>query len=799
MIYCKRFGTLLEMKKERRLLLFLALVLVGALLSGSIPASAGEYPGDGTSLVEAREALEQELSALAGAGFVGIADSEPDSEITVFVEDEQARQRVPRSFEGYTVQTEVTGKIQAFPTEVLQPLTDVSVERQGAVSPLVGGISLSAYIKRGMGIYPYAGTLGMVTYDNKILSNAHVIAIDEQTGEFLNTGTPIIQPGSYDGGALDDRVGALEAYIPIDFAAKAKNYADAAIASIDAGVEASAGEQFYEGGDYWIEGWIEVSKGDIVRKSGCVTGVTAGQVSRTNASVVVWYGDRSAYFVDQIVVTQDNWSFAAPGDSGSVVDKDGEFVGLLFAGSESSAVISKAKHIIDGLGIAVEPSAGQYSLTVTSTPGGSVAEPGEGMSLHGTGEIVPLVAQPDEHWHFLGWTGDVDTIANVTAAQTTITMYDSYSITANFEIDEGWCSLTTSSTEGGSVTEPGEGTHVYQANTPVSLAAQADEHYHFVYWTGDVAAIGNPQAASTNITMYDSYSITANFELDAGWYSLTVASTSGGMVADPGQGTFVYQGGTIVDLIAQPGEGYDFVKWTGDVDSIADVNVVQTTITMNGSYSITANFESWRPEPVALLLVSSTQGGSVTSPGEGTFPCALGSMVILMAEASNGYQFANWSGDVDAIADVSAAITTITMDSSYSVRADFQATSSPCCTATAAYGTPMAQEIGILRQFRDEHLLTNPVGETLVDFYYRISPPIAEFITEHPGLKPIVRAGLIPAVAMSTAAVNSSPAEKAAIAGLLVLLSAVLAIWATKRRGRASDYVSSRNETSLRG
>jgi hypothetical protein len=775
--------------KSRRFLLFLILVLVGVLLSGSIGASAGEYPGDGTSLVEAREALEQELSALAGAGFVGIADSEPDTEITVFVEDEQARQRVPRSFKGYAVRTEVTGKIQAFSTEVVEALTDVSAERQGEVSPLVGGISLSAYVRRGIGIYQYAGTLGMVTYDNKILSNAHVIAINEETGDFLNTGTPIIQPGSYDGGTLDDRVGALEGYISIDFAPNAKNYADAAIGTIDGGIEASPGEQFYEAGDYWIEGWTEVSKGDMVRKSGYTTGVTTGQVTRTNASVVVWYGDRSAYFVDQIVVTQDNWSFAAPGDSGSVVDKDGEFVGLLFAGSERSAVISKAKHIIDGLGIAVEPLAGQYGLTVTSTLGGSVSQPGEGMSLHYADEVVALVAQPDIHWHFLEWTGDVNTIANVTAAQTTITINGSYSITANFEIDEGWCSLTTSSTEGGSVTEPGEGTHVYGANTTVSLAAQADEHYHFVEWTGDVAAVGNPQAPSTNITMYDSYSITANFELDAGWYSLIVASTAGGSVTEPGQGTFVYQGGNVVYLIAQPDEGYDFVNWTGDVDSVADVTATQTTVTINSSCSITANFESWHPAPVALLVVSSTGGGSVTSPGEGTFNCTLGSMVILMAGANSGYQFANWSGDVDTIADVDAATTTITMDSSYSIRADFQGTSSPCCTATAAFGTPMAREIGILREFRDEYMLTNALGRTLADFYYSVSPPLAEFISEHPGLKPMVRAGLAPAVAMSTVAVNTSPAERAAIVGCLVLFAVALAIWATRWRDRGPKCI----------
>jgi len=111
-----------------------------------------------------------------------------------------------------------------------------------------------------------------------------------------------------------------------------------------------------------------------------------------------------------------------------------------------------------------------------------------------------------------------------------------------------------------------------------------------------------------------------------------------------------------------------------------------------------------------------------------------------------------------------------------------------CFIATAAYGTPMAEEIQILREFRDEYLLTSPVGQTLVDFYYRVSPPIAEFITEHPTLKPIVRAGLVPAVAMSTIAVNTTPAEKTGIVGLLVLVSVALVVWATRRRGRGPEY-----------
>jgi hypothetical protein len=111
-----------------------------------------------------------------------------------------------------------------------------------------------------------------------------------------------------------------------------------------------------------------------------------------------------------------------------------------------------------------------------------------------------------------------------------------------------------------------------------------------------------------------------------------------------------------------------------------------------------------------------------------------------------------------------------------------------CFIATAAYGTPMAEEIQILREFRDEYLLTNPLGQALVGLYYKLSPPIAEFITEHPSLKPIVRAGLLPAVVMSIVVINTTSAEKAAIVSLIVLVSVAVAIWVTRRRGRGPEY-----------
>jgi hypothetical protein len=128
------------------------------------------------------------------------------------------------------------------------------------------------------------------------------------------------------------------------------------------------------------------------------------------------------------------------------------------------------------------------------------------------------------------------------------------------------------------------------------------------------------------------------------------------------------------------------------------------------------------------------------------------------------------------------------MQDNHSITANFAAVGGGgCFIATAAYGTPMAEEIQILREFRDEYLLTNPVGKAFVDFYHTVSPPMAEFITEHPSLKPIVRAGLAPAVAMSTVVVNTTPAEKMVIVGLLALVSVALAIWVKRQRGRGPE------------
>jgi hypothetical protein len=261
--------------------------------------------------------------------------------------------------------------------------------------------------------------------------------------------------------------------------------------------------------------------------------------------------------------------------------------------------------------------------------------------------------------------------------------------------------LTISSTEGGSVTEPGEGTFTYDAGMVVDLVATLDADYRFVEWTGDVGTIADVNAAATTITMNGDYSITANF---VAIYNLAISSTEGGSITEPSEGTFTYDAGTVVDLVATPDDGYRFVEWTGDVGTIADVNAAATTITMNGDYSITANFVA-----IYDLTISSTEGGSVTEPGEGTFTYDAGTVVDLVATPDDGYRFVEWTGDVSTIGDVTAAATDITMSGNYSITASFAMEATPVSVESITYATRGGhnQHLDIIVTLVDD--LDNPV------------------------------------------------------------------------------------------
>ncbi|MDH5301234.1 MAG: hypothetical protein OEW58_07735 [Gammaproteobacteria bacterium] len=69
-----------------------------------------------------------------------------------------------------------------------------------------------------------------------------------------------------------------------------------------------------------------------------------------------------------------------------------------------------------------------------------------------------------------------------------------------------------------------------------------------------------------------------------------------------------------------------------------------------------------------------------------------------------------------------------------------------CFIATAAYGSYFEPHVKVLRDFRDQWLLTNAPGRWFVEQYYHYSPPLADFIRDREYLRTIVRGLLTPLV-----------------------------------------------------
>ena len=159
--------------------------------------------------------------------------------------------------------------------------------------------------------------------------------------------------------------------------------------------------------------------------------------------------------------------------------------------------------------------------------------------------------------------------------------------------------------------------------------------------------------------------------------TLTVDSTAGGVVTVNNvtileKLILTFNAGTVVSLNATPDSGYQFVRWNGDAYAVDNIHASETIIIMNGDYSITAEFEIPPPVQYTLNIIGPAHG-SVITPGEGRFFIyEEGTVVDLVAEPDNGYEFVRWTGDVDTIADVNASSTTITMNGDYYISAHFR-------------------------------------------------------------------------------------------------------------------------------
>jgi len=493
----------------------------------------------------------------------------------------------------------------------------------------------------------------------------------------------------------------------------------------------------------------------------------------------------------------------------------------------------------------------QYKLTISSTTGGSVTTPGEGVFTYYATTVVDLLAEAEAGYQFAKWTAPAGTFGDTSAAETTFTMpTQDVTITAHFGVVYELAMAADPVGFGDAIDVAAKG--AYPAGAEVSIKAVANPGYGFVNWTAPAGDFDDATADETTFTMPDqAVTVTAHFGVA---YNLAMAAdpVGGGNAIDVGA-KGAYAAGATVRIKAEPVAGYGFVNWTAPAGSFKDATADETTFTMpEQPVTVTAHFG------VAYNLAMAEDpvgGGDAIDVGaKGAY--AAGAAVRIKAVANPGYGFGNWTATAGEFGNVTAAETIFTMPpqpvtitahfeevspppevptvttqaatdvSSYSgsvhmsytvgdfnpvevrfackrstdpawfyttwvsrtadgtytevltglvsqTEYEFKAqlkyngtviedvtrrfTTAPgastglndllgylgCFIATAAYGTPTAEQIDVLREFRDVVLLKSTVGSQFVALYYQLSPPIADFIARSDLLRTLVRELLV--------------------------------------------------------
>lgn len=267
--------------------------------------------------------------------------------------------------------------VEDMPTDVIRTgmIVASGIMRNDRMRPARPGLSIGHH-------QTTAGTLGcLVRRDGEtfMLSCNHIFALINRA----KPGDAIVQPGPADGGTLQDKIGELAEFVPLQtrdggpesggadmsapqpegcaslltrllqmsgggaptitpVQAPTINYVDAALARpydantvipsiIDAGIPS---------------GVRDPEIGMRVAKSGRTTRLTMGNIMQVDVTVEVIYGSQRARFSNQVMASP----FSRPGDSGAaVLDMERRVVGMLFSGSDYVAVFSPIRNILESL------------------------------------------------------------------------------------------------------------------------------------------------------------------------------------------------------------------------------------------------------------------------------------------------------------------------------------------------------------------------------------------------------------------------------------------------------------------
>jgi len=348
------------------------MALSAGVLSGfvSLTAFAGPPAGvldESHANVRAVIAAQREVTAdwMKDPTVLGTAvglDASGNTALVVYIDQDaknagEVIRSLPREVRGVRVQVEMTDKFRS----MAKPGGGTSHTAKQTPPIQLGTSGGWRYdLANGFCCGGTLGSLVSIAGTQHILSNYHVFESDIVPGgnsRIALTGDPIIQPG-----LIDVNCNAANAQ---DVATLVKRQSLPA-SNVDCSIGAVIQGQVRTDGAILEIGTIShltvnASIGQAVKKSGRTTGLTRSSISGLNATISVQYDNECAggvaftkTFTGQIVVSNRGSRFLDSCDSGSLMVEDvstnPRAVGLLFAGSSSTAIANPIDEVLTFLG-----------------------------------------------------------------------------------------------------------------------------------------------------------------------------------------------------------------------------------------------------------------------------------------------------------------------------------------------------------------------------------------------------------------------------------------------------------------
>lgn len=267
---------------------------------------------------------------------------------------------LPEMLESVPVRTMVTGEITAFKGK---PGGGGGVSHTAKQTPPISlGTSGGWHYDLANG-YCCGGTLGSLVKIGStqyVMSNYHVFESDIVSGgngRIATTGDGVLQPGLIDINCTATN-GQDVATLVVKHSLPNSNV-DVGVAQVISGMVKTDGSILEVG--TLSSSTVAAAVNQAVKKSGRTTGLTRSTISGLNATVSVTYENECAggtaftkTFTGQIIIANRRSQFLAAGDSGSLMVEDvttnPRAVGLLFAGSSTTAVANPINQVLSFLG-----------------------------------------------------------------------------------------------------------------------------------------------------------------------------------------------------------------------------------------------------------------------------------------------------------------------------------------------------------------------------------------------------------------------------------------------------------------